>query len=127
MYLASSSHFSITEWCQSHVGRFLHFVLVLPRRKGTRKARKTRKKRRSQNPRAISQKTKRMVLGFCCGGFGILGHEFWQRLKRVSSRCEQICSGSFGTEFGFRWCSQYLCWVKSLREGKHLVLKGSFM
>ena len=85
LYVASSDHFRIS-------------VPVLPRRKGTRK---TRKKRRSQNPKARSQKTKRMVLGFCCGGFDFLGHGFWQRLKRVSSSCEQICSGNVGTEFRF--------------------------
>ena len=69
----------------------------------TRKAKKKRKKRRSPIPKAISQKTKRMVLGFCSGGPRLLEHEMGQRLKSVSSSCVQICSGSFGTEFGFRW------------------------
>ena len=68
---------------------------VLPRRKGTRKERKTRKKRRSQNPKVISQKTKRMALEFYCGVFDILAHGFWQRWERVSSSCELICVKSF--------------------------------
>ena len=58
MYLASSSHFSITEWCQSHVGRFFAFCACSAAEEGDKEGKEDKEEKEKSESKSDKSEDK---------------------------------------------------------------------